>query len=495
MENTDIQEIIKIISPAPSAEDVSLMTRAYEFAKKAHEGQVRFSGAPYFTHVFATAKNLARYEMDAVTISAGFLHDTLEDTAVTEDEMRAEFGEEIVTIVNGVTKLGKVKYKGHIRHIESMRKFLMAIAQDYRVLMVKLADRLHNLSTLDHIRPEKQKRIALESIEVYAPLADRLGIGKLKGEIEDLAFPFAYPKEAEETKKKSGERTDALKKSLDMVVSELEKELKSTNVHVSQVDWRVKHQYSLWKKLQRHNSNIDEIYDIAAVRVLVETVEECYSVLGIVHSLWKPLPSRIKDYIALPKLNGYQSLHTTVFTGDGGLVEVQIRTKAMHNQAEYGVASHYQYKNLQEKDGGAKDKNFHWVKEFKSIEHAQEKPEELIKTLKKDLFNDRIFVFTPKGDVIDLPKSSSVVDFAYSIHSDLGNTMSGARVNGKFVSLETEIFSGDIVTIETRKDGVPKYRWLDFAKTTIAKKHIRNYLNAHKKDEGVFEKFIPKRFR
>lgn len=498
MEGYDVKDILKELSPIPPKKDADLIVKAYDFALKAHAEQKRKSGEPYFIHVFETAKNLARYEMDAITIAAGFLHDVLEDTPTTEEELTAMFGEEIVGLVKGVTKLGHVKYQGHIRHVESLRKFLMALAQDYRVLMIKLADRLHNLKTLQHVRPDKQKRIAMESIEVYAPLADRLGIGRLKGEIEDAAFPFAYPTEAKEVQSLLDERSKVLTESLASVYEEIQKQLAATNIKVKQVDWRIKHAFSLWKKLQKRTGKerdtIDTIYDIAAIRIIVGTVEECYAVLGIVHSLWKPLPARIKDFIALPKLNGYQSLHTTVFTGEGGLVEIQIRTQEMHSRAEFGIASHYLYKE-QTKDV-PNDPKFRWIEEFKNLGKTDETigSDDLISHLKSDLFNDRIFVFTPRGEVIDLPKDSSAIDFAYAIHSDIGNTMSGARVNGKFVSLDTQLHSSDIVEIETKKDAKPKSKWLDYVKSSAAKKHIRTYLN-EENEKSILKRLLPKKFR
>jgi guanosine-3',5'-bis(diphosphate) 3'-pyrophosphohydrolase len=500
MESHEVNDILAEIRPVPPKKDADLIVRAYDFALKAHSTQKRNSGEPYFIHVFETAKNLARYEMDATTIAAGFLHDVLEDTETTEEELTAEFGSEIVELVKGVNKLGHVKYQGHIRHVESLRKFLMAIAQDYRVLMIKLADRLHNLRTLEHVRPDKQKRIALESIEVYAPLADRLGIGRLKGQIEDAAFPFAYPTESKDTQKLLDGRSKLLKESLQSVYTEIRVELALTNIQVKKIDWRIKHAYSLWKKLAKHKGKekdtIDTIYDIAAIRIVVETVEECYSVLGLVHSLWKPLPSRIKDFIALPKLNGYQSLHTTIFTGEGGLVEIQIRTLEMHSRAEFGIASHYLYKEKNKE--AASDPKFRWVDEFKNLgKTGGEKdgePEDFISHLKSDFFNDRIFVFTPLGEVIDLPKGSSTIDFAYAIHSDIGSSTSGARINGKFVSLDTELHSSDIVEIETRKDATPKGKWLDHVKTSAAKKHIRAYIN-EEDDKSILKRFIPRKFK
>ena len=492
MEGFEVQQIIHELKPQPPKKDIELITHAYDFALKAHSKHTRFSGEPYFIHVFETAKNLARYEMDATTIAAGFLHDTLEDTPITEEEMEEEFGPEIVGLIKGVTKLGKIKYRGHARHVESLRKFLLALAQDYRVLMIKLADRLHNLRTLQHVRPDKQRRIALESIEVYAPLADRLGIGRLKGEIEDAAFPFAYPKEAEMIEEILREKGEETKKSLESVYGDLTRQLSKTQIKVHKVDYRIKHKYSLWKKLQKYEMNIENIYDIVALRVIVESVEECYAVLGLIHSTWKPLPGRIKDYIALPKLNGYQSIHTTVFTGTGGIVEIQIRTQKMHGRAEYGIASHGEYKEKSKNNN--QDEKFQWINNLTDMDTENPQQEDFLKSLKADFFNDRIFVFTPEGEVIDLPKESTPIDFAYAVHSDIGNTSSSAKINGKMAALNTKLHSSDIVEIQTRKDGSPKSKWLDFVKTSVAKKHIRNYLNEHS-EGNLLRRFFPKSLR
>jgi GTP diphosphokinase / guanosine-3',5'-bis(diphosphate) 3'-diphosphatase len=483
MEGFEVENILKELPPTPPKKDIELIMHAYNFALKAHQGQTRFSGEPYFIHVFETAKNLARYGMDAETVAAGFLHDTIEDTEVTDKELEKEFGKEITNLVKGVTKLGHVKFRGETRHVESLRKFLMALAQDYRVLMIKLADRLHNLKTLDHVRKDKQRRIALESIEVYAPLADRLGIGKLKGEIEDAAFAYAYPKEEDMVKKILSERSEKAKKALGNVYTELERELKKSSIKVIKIDFRIKHLFSLWKKLEKYDMNIDKLYDVVALRVVVKSVEECYGVLGLIHSLWKPLPARIKDYIALPKINGYQSLHTTIFTGDGELVEIQIRTEEMHGRAEFGIASHYTYKNDAKKH--KRDQKFQWISEFKNLGETVAEPADFLKHLKSDFFSDRIFAFTPDGDVIDLPKESTPIDFAYTIHSAIGDKASGAKINGKLMQLDAVIHSGDIVEIITRKDGKPKRRWLDFVRTTIAKKHLKTFLNKNKGAEIV----------
>lgn len=491
MDGYPITDILNALPTRLSKKDSELVTRAYDFALNAHKEHTRFSGEPYFIHVFETAKTLARYEMDAETIAAGFLHDTVEDTAITDEELEKEFGKEIASLVRGVTKLGKVKYQGHTRHVESLRKFLIALAQDYRVLIIKLADRLHNLKTLEHVRPDKQRRIALESIEVYAPLADRLGIGKFKGEIEDAAFPYAYPKEYKEVAEILATRSGSARKSLEQVYKKLVKELATAGIAIKHIDYRIKHAYSLWKKLQKYDMNIDNIYDIVALRVVVESIEQCYHVLGIVHATWHPLPMRIKDYIALPKPNGYQSLHTTIFTGDGGIAEIQIRTEAMHARAEYGIASHYLYKESPTKKKQESKPSFEWVAEFKKLDQEEITPDKFLKDIKTEYFSDRIFLFTPKGEVIDLPKDATPIDFAYAIHSDIGNSTAGAKVDGKLVSLDTKLHSGSIVEIQTRKDGAPKSKWLDFVKTGMAKKHIRIYLNEHK-EPGFLSRVFPR---
>jgi guanosine-3',5'-bis(diphosphate) 3'-pyrophosphohydrolase len=473
-----VEEIFKLMTERPPTEaGKKLIRHAYEFAKIAHEGQKRASGDPYFVHVFETAKNLARFGMDAKTIAAGLLHDTIEDTDIGEEKVERDFGKEIVFLVNSVTKLGKLKYQGRERHVESLRKFFIAVAQDFRVLMIKLADRLHNLRTLEHIPVEKQKRIALEALEVYAPLANRLGIGKLKGELEDAAFPYVYPKEYAMVEELLKQKTHADQHYLKKVHDDLAKELKKHNVHVVEIDYRIKHKYSLYKKLVKYNMDIDKIHDIVALRVIVKSVEDCYRTLGIVHSIWKPLPGRIKDYIALPKLNGYQSLHTTIFTGGGGIAEIQIRTAEMHGRAAYGIASHFTYKE----PGAARkaSSEYNWIEEFKELQKHINEHGTFLENLKMDFFKDRIFVFTPAGDVIDLPEDSSPIDFAYSIHSDVGDHAFGSKVNGKMHSLSLKLKNGDIVEIITKKDAHPSSKWLEYAKTAVARKHIKSYAAEH----------------
>lgn len=494
----DVKEIISLME-RPSKEDIALVTKAYNFAEKAHSAQKRYSGEPYFIHLVATAKNLAELHMDATTIAAGLLHDTIEDTGVKPEEIEREFGPEVLFLIEGVTKLGKLKYRGAQRHTESLRKLFVAMAQDIRVLIIKLTDRLHNMQTLQHVPTPKQKRIAMETLEIYAPLAYRLGMRKLNRELEDLAFPYILPAEFKKTegllRQKSEETSDHLVKLL----NQLKKSLAKEGVLNFKSDYRIKGLYSLYRKLSRKDMDIEKVYDIAAIRIVVGSVADCYRVLGIVHSLWRPLPGRIKDYIAFPKPNGYQSIHTTIFTGDGSIVEVQIRTEEMHKEAEYGIASHLSYKEgrnvaaiglnwirklipLTPRKIVSTDKaEFHNVPEW--ITHLAEgveenQPDVFMKDLREDFFGHRMFVFTPKGDVVDLPVDSTPVDFAYAIHSDIGNHIQAAKVNGKMVSINTPLHNGNTVEILTKASSHPTEKWLAYTKTALAKKHIRTAVEA-----------------
>ncbi|MEI6280502.1 MAG: RelA/SpoT family protein [bacterium] len=473
---SNIKEIIDLIDGGLNKNDTELLSKAYIFSEKSHEGQKRMSGEPYFIHPVETAKILAKQGMDVQTIAAGLLHDVLEDTQVKEEEIQKIFGDDIVFLIKGVTKLGTLKYRGHERHVESLRKFFIAMANDLRVVIIKFADRLHNLRTLKHVREDKRERIAIESIEVYAPLANRLGMGKLKGEIEDAAFPYAYPKEFLKTEEMIKDRMNIYEGNLREVSGELKKELKKNKVKLVEISFRLKHKYSLYKKLLRYDMDIEKIYDIVALRVVVDTVEECYRVLGIVHSIWNPLPGRIKDYIAVPKPNGYQSIHTTILTGLGGAAEVQIRTKKMHAEAAYGIAAHFAYKEHGDKKAKDDKSKFKWIEELKELNYNPDNPKTFIDHLKTDFFNYRIFVFTPKGDVIDLPEDSCPIDFAYSIHSDIGEHTSAAKVNGNMCPIFTKLKNGDIVEIITKKNSKPSEKWLERVKTTIAKKHIKSYM-------------------
>ncbi|MAG12953.1 hypothetical protein CL630_04055 [bacterium] len=473
---TNVNEILEYVKSQSTA-DKKLISHAFSFAEKVHRGQKRFSGEPYLEHVAETTKTLARLNMDAKTIAAGLLHDTLEDSSVTKEELEKEFGEEIVFLVRGVTKLGKYEYKGLERHAESLRQFLLATSKDVRVLIIRLADRIHNMKTLEHVRPEKQKRIALETLEIYAPLAHRLGMGQIKGELEDLAFPYVYPKEYKETLDLLKQKSIENQKYLQKVYRSLQKELIKENIKPIKTDYRIKHLYSLYKKLKRYDMDIDKIHDIAALRIIVQTVDDCYRILGITHNMWRPLPGRIKDYIATPKPNGYQSLHTTIFTGDGGIAEIQMRTEEMHDEAEYGIASHLGFKeNVKRQKGNPLKKKLTWIVQLAEWQKHIAKSEEFLDDLKMDFFRDRVFVFTPDGDVIDLPEDSSTIDFAYAIHSDIGDHIAGAKVNEKLVSLDTKLKNGDKVEIITKRSASPTTKWLLHIKTTLARKHIKSAL-------------------
>ena len=454
-----MEKIISLLAKS-SEEEKGLVRKAYNFAKTAHEGQLRNSGEPYFNHLFETAKNLAELGMDATSVTAGFLHDSLEDGKTDAETLEKEFGFDVLFIVEGVSKIGELKYRGTDRHNESLRKLLLATSKDLRVLIVKFCDRLHNMRTLSFVPKEKQERIAHETLEIYAPIAYRLGIRKLSRELEDLAFPYVNKEGFKEIssifKKGYGEKLGNLEKFRKSVMKELAK-AGFTNFRSG---YRVKGLYSLYKKYITYKKDIDKIYDVLAMRLIVEKTEDCYRALGIIHASWRPLPGRIKDFIAFPKLNGYKSLHTTVFTGDGDLVEIQIRTEEMDKEAEYGIAAHSLYK------GGEKNKKqmLSWINEMPNS----------VNDIKEDFLSERIFVFTPKGDVVDLPAGSSAIDFAYSIHTDIGNKMSGAKINGKLSPISSILKGGEIVEVVTNKNAKPNRKWLEHVKTTFAKKHIKN---------------------
>ena len=472
----NVREIIDLIQGGINKTEEELIKKAFDFAEKAHLGQKRLSGEPSFVHPFETAKILASFGMDTQTIVAGLLHDVLEDTSIKEEQIQEIFGDNILFLIKGVTKLGTLKYRGHERHVESLRKFFVAIANDLRVVIIKFADRLHNLRTLKFVPEEKRHRIAIESIEVYAPLANRLGMGKLKGELEDAAFPFAYPKEYKETEEIIREKKELYKKNLEEVSEKLKKELEKNKIKFVEIDYRIKHKYSVYKKLLRYDMDIEKIYDIVALRIVVDTIEECYRVLGLVHSIWNPLPGRIKDYIAVQKPNGYRSIHTTIFTGFGGVAEIQIRTKEMHAEAAYGIAAHFAYKETGNKKNQNDQNKFKWIEELKELKYLPDDPKNFIDHLKMDFFNNRIFIFTPKGDVVDLPEDSIPIDFAYTIHTDIGDHIFGAKINGKMSQIFTKLKNGDIVEIATKKDANPSSKWLEYTKTTVARKNIKSYL-------------------
>ncbi len=505
---TTIKEIVaEMVSASP--EDIALVEKAYAVAEKGHAPQTRYSGEPYFVHPAATAKVLAEYGMDATTIVAGLLHDAVEDECVKREEVERDFGKDVLFIVDGVTKLGKHKYRGSERHAESLRRLLVATASDIRVLIVKLADRYHNMQTLNHVPEHKQRRIALETLEIYAPIADRLGMGKMKSDLEDLAFPYVDPDAANHTAEVRKLKTKETEEGLAKVQKELQRELAKKDLTDFHTDIRLKGLWSLHQKLKRKGDDISLIHDIAALRIILPAIPDCYTALGAVHSRYKPLPGQFKDYISFPKPNGYQSLHTTVVTPEAGIVEIQIRTDEMHRRAQFGIASHMTYKQLgkgMDKLSKEAQKNrfsalsFSWIRSLMPsllkvsetgdttnstpkvppwlLELAEAHLEvggstEFVEGLKEDFFSHRVFVFTPEGDAIDLPASSTAIDFAYAIHTDLGNHLQGAKVNGKLVSFETKLNNGDVVEIMRRESAHPSAKWLEHVRTSLARKHIR----------------------
>jgi guanosine-3',5'-bis(diphosphate) 3'-pyrophosphohydrolase len=453
------------------------ISKAVSFATEKHKLQTRNSGEPYVNHVISVGRILSEFGMDTTTIVSGILHDTIEDTETTEKELIDNFGSEVVFFVMGVSKLGKLKYRGVERHVESLRKFFVAMNKDIRAVVIKLADRLHNIRTLEFVREDKRQRIAIETLEIHARLADRLGMSVLKTELENHAFPFAYPEEFQKTKDILSQETKHTEERIKEIEENIKLLLQTENVFFIRIDYRIKHFYSLYQKLKKYNFDSTKIYDIVALRVIVENVEDCYKAFGLIHSEYRPMPGRIKDYIALPKSNGYKSLHTTVFSRDGNTAEIQIRTMQMHEEAEYGIASHLNYKEIgknKKKEEIAKKTS--WTKDLLELQKEVKDTQEFLNTLKTDFFENRVFVFTPKGDVVDLPENSSVIDFAFAIHTDIGIHIQSAIVNGKLVSLDTRLKRGDVIKIVVNKNQKPSHKWLEHCKTSFAKKQIQKYL-------------------
>src|SRR3989339_1226116 len=475
----------KVREYAPQT-DLDMIKLAYEFARDAHEGQFRKSGEPYIIHPLGAAHIVADMKIDPVIIVATLLHDVPEDTEVTLDELEKNFGEEIRKLVEGITKLGKLKYRGVERYIENLRKMFVAMAEDVRVMIIKFADRIHNLTTLGALPPQKQYRIALESLEIYAPIANRLGIGEIKGILEDLSFKYVYPKEYDRTKKIREEKLKGKEQYFARIMDITKDELNKADIHPISIHGRNKRLYSLYTKLLKKDNDPKNIYDILAIRIIVNTVAECYATLGILHNIWKPFKGRIKDYISHPKPNGYQSLHTTVFGEGGEPIEFQIRTLDMHENAEFGIAAHWHY---DERGSRMPTKDIKWAKELAEIQKEILTKLSDLEEIKVDFLQTRIFVFTPKGDVIDLPEGATTIDFAYHIHSEIGNKCIGAIVNEKMVSLDTELNNGDVVEITTDKNRKsPSPDWLNIAKTQTAKIHIRNALK--KNGRGSLSGFL-----
>ena len=461
-----------------------MVRKAYDRAASAHKGQRRLSGEEYVNHPLEVAAILADLELDAETISAALLHDTVEDTALTAAEVEREFGPEVARLVDGVTKLGRIALRSdQQQQAENIRKMMVAMAEDLRVVLIKLADRLHNMRTLDPLPEVKRRKISRETLDIYAPLAHRLGIGQIKWELEDLAFrnlePEAYDDVVKRINRKRNERETLVSDLREILARELEK------VGIkADITGRPKHIFSVWQKMTRENKDFSEIYDLSAIRVHVDTVRDCYGVLGVVHSLWKPVPGRFKDYVAMPKSNGYQSLHTTVITPTGEPIEIQIRTHQMHRVAEFGVAAHWTYKE------GGKDSNFDqklsWLRSLLEWQNEVGDAESFLDTVKVDLFQDEVYVFTPKGEVLNLPIDSTPVDFAYRIHTEVGHRCIGAKVNGRMVPLDYTLQNGEIVEILTSKGPHgPSRDWLNFVKSTSAKERIRKWFKSQRREENV----------
>lgn len=470
-----LEQLRGTVSSYHKGADLSSLEQAFELAVKAHEGQRRLSGEPYVNHPIRTAQFLADMHLQLPIVIAGLLHDVPEDTDVTLDQIRLQFGNDVADIVQGVTKIGKVKYRGVERYVENVRKFFIAMAEDTRSLIVKFADRIDNLRTLDAQPSKKQYRIALESLEIFAPAANRLGMGEIKGIIEDLAFRYTEPKEYAWVKSLIEQRYEKKQEYINRVMDVATQELARTTVPLIRIEGRLKNMYSLYKKLMKYDRDITKIYDLIAVRIIVPDVASCYSALGSLHHLWKPLKGRIKDYIAQPKPNGYQSLHTTVFAIGGEIVEFQIRTNQMHEDAEYGIAAHWHYDETGKKSA-IPERHKRWIEEMAQIHREVVKGMDDIEKLKLDFFQNRIFVLTPKGDVIDLPEEATPVDFAFAIHTDIGSKCSGARINGEMSRLDSSLRSGDIVEIIVDKNRKgPSADWLKFVKTGHASDKIKAY--------------------
>src|SRR5271163_1570608 len=478
------QTLLATVRTNRPGDDLEIIRRAWQFCLQQHEGQKRASGEPYIIHPLEVAQVLAELKMDSTAIAAGLLHDAVEDTDVTSPEIAKRFGEQVAHIVEGVTKLDKIKFANREDHqAENIRKMLLAMVTDVRVVIIKLADRLHNMRTLEHLKPEKQQKIARETLDIYAPLAHRLGMGKLRGELEDLAFrytdPFVYDQLSTEVDALRGAGEEFLQK----VVAQMEEKWKEHH-NAGRVESRIKRLYSIQQKLVDQKIPVDQVYDLLAIRVICNTVQDCYALLGLLHSIWRPVPGRIKDFIAMPRPNLYQSLHTTLIAEGGHQFEVQIRTEDMHRVAEEGIAAHWKYKasdNVSAKD----EQRLAWVRQLMEWQREMTDPNEFMSTLKIDLYPEEVYTFTPKGKVVVLPKDGTPIDFAYTIHIEVGNTTVGAKVNGRIVQLRTKLRNGDIVEISTQTGHAPSRDWLSFTKSSRARNKIKHWLNEHERQRAL----------
>jgi GTP diphosphokinase / guanosine-3',5'-bis(diphosphate) 3'-diphosphatase len=480
---TKFRELLKRVKANRPNDDLELIRKAYDFSQKHHSGQTRASGEPYLVHPLEVALVLAEMKMDPVAIAAGLLHDSVEDTSVTVVDIRKEFGEQVAHIVEGVTKISAIDFATREeQQAENLRKMMLAMVDDIRVVLIKLADRLHNMRTLEHLDPERRQKIAKETLEIYAPIAHRLGMGKIRGELEDLGFryvdPISYQQvhEAVEARRKAGE---AFLAKVQQVLSDKLQEAGIT----AKVESRIKRVYSIHRKLVRQRIAVDQVYDLFAMRVITQSLQDCYAVLGIIHNIWRPVPGRIKDFIAMPRPNFYQSLHTSVITSDGTPFEIQIRTDEMHKMAEEGIAAHWKYK-----DGpvSAQDEQrLAWLRQVVEWQRDVSDPNEFLSTLKIDLYPEEVYTFTPKGKVVVLPREATPIDFAYSIHTEVGHSCVGAKVNGRMVPLRHKLHSGDIVEILTQPGHKPSRDWLAIVKSSRSRNKIKHWLNLHQRERAI----------
>src|SRR5271157_5652688 len=480
---TKFRELMKRMQENRPQDDLTIVKKAYDYSLKHHEGQTRASGDPYLIHPLEVALVLAEMKMDSIAISAGLLHDSVEDTSVTIVDIHKEFGEQVAHIVEGVTKISKIDFSSKEEaQAENLRKMMLAMVDDIRVVMIKLADRLHNMRTLEHLPPERQQKIARETLEIYGPIAHRLGMGKIRGELEDLGFRYLDPlthqqvHDAVEARRKQGEQF------LARVEQTLRDKLKEAAI-TAEVESRIKRLFSIHKKLVRQKISVDQVYDLYAMRVITKSLQDCYAVLGIVHNVWRPVPGRIKDFIAMPRPNFYQSLHTSVITDDGTPFEVQIRTEEMHRMAEEGIAAHWKYK-----DGpvSAQDEQrLAWLRQVVEWQRDVSDPNEFLSTLKIDLYPEEVYTFTPKGKVVVLPRESTPIDFAYTIHTEVGHSCVGAKVNGRMVPLRHKLHSGDIVEVITQSGHKPSRDWLAIVKSSRSRNKIKHWLNLHQRERSI----------
>jgi GTP diphosphokinase / guanosine-3',5'-bis(diphosphate) 3'-diphosphatase len=479
------EALLRRVQANRPSEDIALIRKAWEFCVKHHEGQMRASGEPYVIHPLQVAEVLAEMKMDSTAIAAGLLHDAVEDTPATNEEVAKVFGDQVAHIVDGVTKIDKIQFANREdRQAENVRKMLLAMVSDVRVVLIKLADRLHNMRTLQHLTPDRQESIARETMDIYAPLAHRLGMGKLRGELEDLAFryidPASYERVAAAVEAQRAEGEQFLRSVEDTLVEQLRE-----HGIEARVEWRIKRLHSIYQKIERSKVSFDQVYDLLAIRVITQDVAACYAVFGLVHTLWRPVPGRIKDFIAMPRANRYQSLHTTVMSASGHQFEVQIRTEEMHRIAEEGIAAHWKYKAGAGVVTARDEERLNWIRQLVEWQKEMTDPNEFLSSLKMDLYPDEVYTFTPKGKVVVVTAGATPVDFAYTIHTEVGHTCVGAKINGRMVPLRTKLRTGDIVEIVTQKDHKPSRDWLTFVKSPKARNKIKHWLNEDQRSRAV----------